>query len=103
MEEEETLVDKLIRARVKVPRGKSVVRKRVQSLLSHLFLEVLERFQKNVIYLQFLQGQVNKLKKVSTNEGNDRELIISWREWFDCLKKNEDGKRGGFGDLPLQQ
>ena len=54
-EEEETLADELVRVRVKVSRGKSV-EKRVQSLLSHLFLEVMERLRKNVIYLQFLQG-----------------------------------------------
>ena len=38
-----------------------------------------------------------KVKKVITNEGNDRELMISWRKWFDYLKNNEDGK---CGDLP---
>ena len=88
------------RVRIKVPRGKYVMKKRIQSLLSHLLLEVLERLRKNVIYLQFLQGQIKKGKEVSTNEGNDRELIINWRECFDRHNKNEDGKRGGFGDLP---
>ena len=31
------------------------------------------------------------------NIGN---LITSWREWYNRLKNNEDGKCGDFGDFP---
>ena len=40
-----------------------------------------------------------KSKKVDTNE-KKINLITSWREWYDRLKNNEDGKRGEFGDFP---
>ena len=62
-EEEEALEDKLIRYKAKVPRGKSVMKKRTQCLLLHLFLEMFKILQKNVIYLQFLQGNIKKGKE----------------------------------------
>ena len=59
-EKEETLAEELVRIRARLPRGKYVVKKVGESLLSYLFLEVLKRLRKNVIYLQFLQGQIKK-------------------------------------------